>query len=158
MATTYHSTDNGGSFLDNQGVAQEAAPSVVLEPEEVRPEPVVQEAQTPEPAADLEPEEEENDLIVKLKKPFKFEGQTYTEIDLSGIKNLTGRDMRHAERIFRTMDREGEAGAMIKEKTAGYQMAIAHLATGLPLEFFDRLPISAANDVGNKIFVFFMTE
>ena len=33
--------------------------------------------------------EAEATTLVKLSKPYKFEGQTYSEIDLSGMDSLT---------------------------------------------------------------------
>ena len=44
-----------------------------------------------------------NKLNVKLRKPFSFEGKEYTDVDLSGLENLTGRDM---EEIEKTLSRE----------------------------------------------------
>ena len=49
-------------------------------------------AATPEnPAA-------ESDTLIKFSKPYVFENQTYTEIDLAGLENLTARDMIDAEK------------------------------------------------------------
>lgn len=37
---------------------------------------------------------EENALVMKLDKPFTFEGQTYTEVDLSGLEDTTAADLQ----------------------------------------------------------------
>ena len=58
---------------------------------------------------------EENTLVMKLDKPFTFEGQTYTEVDLSGLEDTTAADLQAVARV-------------------------AHL----PLEFFERLPAKEA--------------
>ena len=51
-------------------------------------------AATPEnPAA-------ESDTLIKFSKPYVFENQTYTEIDLAGLENLTARDMIDAEKYL----------------------------------------------------------
>ena len=36
--------------------------------------------------------------LVKFSKPYKFEGQTYSEIDLAGMDSLTAEDMVAAEK------------------------------------------------------------
>lgn len=47
--------------------------------------------------------EAEATTLVKLSKPYKFEGQTYSEIDLSGLDSLTAEDMIAAEKhLMRT--------------------------------------------------------
>ena len=42
----------------------------------------------------------ESDTLIKFSKPYVFEGQTYTEIDLAGLENLTARDMIDAEKYL----------------------------------------------------------
>lgn len=47
--------------------------------------------------------EAEATTLVKFSKPYKFEGQTYSEIDLSGMDSLTAEDMIAAEKhLMRT--------------------------------------------------------
>lgn len=38
-----------------------------------------------------EQETEEESLVLKFRKPYKFEGQEYTEVDLSGMEDMTAR-------------------------------------------------------------------
>ena len=53
-------------------------------------------------------EVEDNPLVINFARPVKFEDSTYNSVDLSGLENLTGRDMvmtskamaRSASRIF----------------------------------------------------------
>lgn len=42
---------------------------------------------------------EENTLVMKLDKPFTFEGQTYTEVDLSGLEDTTAADLQAVGRF-----------------------------------------------------------
>ena len=42
---------------------------------------------------------EENALVMKLDKPFTFEGQTYTEVDLSGLEDTTAADLQAVGRF-----------------------------------------------------------
>ena len=37
----------------------------------------------------LPKKEEEDELIVKFRKPYKFEDDTFTELDLHGLEDLT---------------------------------------------------------------------
>ena len=67
---------------------------------------------------------EENALVMKLDKPFTFEGQTYTEVDLSGLEDTTAADLQ-------------AVGRFVTKKNPA---ANPHL----PLEFFERLPAKEA--------------
>ena len=40
-----------------------------------------------------EDETEEESLVLKFRKPYKFEGQEYTEVDLSGMEDMTAGDL-----------------------------------------------------------------
>ena len=69
---------------------------------------------------------EENALVMKLDKPFTFEGQTYTEVDLSGLEDTTAADLQAVE------------------MTLEYAKFMAARVAHLPLEFFERLPAKEA--------------
>ena len=45
---------------------------------------------TPAAAPDTEDQE---DLVLRFKKPYFFEGETYTEVDLSGLEDLSAADL-----------------------------------------------------------------
>lgn len=40
-----------------------------------------------------EQETAEESLVLKFRKPYKFEGQEYTEVDLSGMEDMTAGDL-----------------------------------------------------------------
>ena len=73
-----------------------------------------------------------NKFNVKLRKPFSFEGKEYTDVDLSGLEKLTGRDM---EEIEKTLSREN-LDTINAELTLHGTMLYAARATGKPIEFF----------------------
>lgn len=79
----------------------------------------------------------DNELLIKFSKPFVFEGSTYTEVDLSGLEDLTGEDLLKADRILRA---QGNA-APLSEMTPDAACYFAGIAAGLPVEFFKALPI-----------------
>ena len=79
---------------------------------------------------------EENALVMKLDKPFTFEGQTYTEVDLSGMEDMTTADLCAVGKI---MAKQGMVTPM-PEVTVDYAMYMAARASGKPVEFFKGLP------------------
>ena len=70
-------------------------------------------------------QEEENKYLIKFRKPFLFEDETYTEIDLSGLEDLSARDMIQAQR---TMERSGSIN-VLPEMSLEYACIFASKAT-----------------------------
>ncbi|MCI5882907.1 MAG: phage tail assembly protein [Clostridiales bacterium] len=93
-----------------------------------------------------------NKLKVKFRKPFNFEGKEYTEVDLSGLEKLTGRDM---EEIEKTLSREN-LDTINGELTLRGTMLYASRATGRPIEFFQALPAVDCRRIKNTVINFFM--
>ena len=87
------------------------------------------------PAAPAEEPEEES-LILKFRKPYKFEGVEYTEVDLSGMEDMTTADLCAVGKI---MAKQGMVTPM-PEVTVDYAMYMAARASGKPVEFFKGLP------------------
>lgn len=97
---------------------------------------------------------EEVSLTVKFSKPYRFEDETYKEIDLSGMDNLTAEDMIAADKY---LARNGNVTVM-PEMSLEYACFIASKATDLPVEFFRRLPPKDAIKVKNRVTNFFYSE
>ncbi len=93
-----------------------------------------------------------NKLNVKLRKTFSFEGKEYTDVDLSGLENLTGRDM---EEIEKTLSRENLDTINAELTLHGTMLYAAH-ATGKPIEFFQALPAVDCRRIKNTVINFFM--
>ena len=87
---------------------------------------------------DTEPE----DLILRFAKPYKFGGQEYTEVDLSGLEDTTAGDLARCAKIT-TRKHKGLNTATL-EMTTEYSITMAHIVTKLPLEFFERMPSKSA--------------
>ena len=81
---------------------------------------------------------EENSLIVKFNKPYKFEGNTYTEIDLSGLEDMNTKDL---EAVNREVGRVTGSSALIPEASTEFAIALAARAAKQPIEFFELLPM-----------------
>lgn len=89
--------------------------------------------------------------VMRLVKPVHFKGQTYTEVDLNGIADLSSMNESEAE------NRMARAGFVVTETAYNflYPCILASMATGLPEEFFTGLPLyetlklkNAVNDSG----------
>lgn len=87
---------------------------------------------------------------IEFKKPYTFEGDEYTSIDLSGIENLSTKDLIDADKQFNT---SGQM-ALMNEMTTGYSCIIASKATKLPVEFFNGLPAGEGLKVKNTVMSF----
>ncbi|WNF36406.1 phage tail assembly protein [Bacillaceae bacterium IKA-2] len=78
-----------------------------------------------------------NPFKIEFKKPYKFEGKEYTEVDLSGIENLATKDLIDADKQFNAA---GHMAVMNETQTA-YSCIVASKSTKLPVEFFENLPM-----------------
>lgn len=78
----------------------------------------------------------ENENVLTFSSTYKFEGNEYNTIDLSGLFNLTAMDML-------SIDREllrGGSTSVLQEMSLEYVIKLASKATKLPIEFFEQLP------------------
>lgn len=87
------------------------------------------------PAAPAEEPEEES-LVLKFRKPYKFEGVEYTEVDLSAMEDMTAADLCAVGKI---MNKLGIVNP-VAEMTVDYAIYMAARASGKPVEFFQGLP------------------
>lgn len=103
-----------------------------------------------------EDDEDDASLVITLKKPYKFEGKEYTEIDLSGLEDLTAADMIAVNKY---MDRTAAGIQVMPEVSLEYACVLASKATKQPVEFFMGLPPKQAVKVKNRVMGFlFGTE
>lgn len=90
------------------------------------------------------------ELIVIFNKPYSFEGKEYKEVDLSKLEDLTGEDLLEADKQFTA---SGQF-AVMTEMTMGYCFILASIATGKPVEFFQKLPAKDAMKVKGTVMGF----
>lgn len=88
--------------------------------------------------AKVETPKEEKEGVITLSRPYKFEGKEYTEVDLSGIKNLKIKDAIEAQKQL--FNEREIAATIMSETTTAFARAIAAKATGKPIEFFKFAP------------------
>ena len=103
-------------------------------------------------ADDMQPEDDQ--FTVRFSKPYAFEGKTYTEVDLSGMEDLSAEDMIAAEKY---LTRNGGVSAT-PELSIAYVCFIAANASGLPIEFYRRLSPKDVIKVKNRVTSFFYAE
>lgn len=105
-------------------------------------------------SVDVEDTAEDSDevsMVIKFKKPYYFEGREYTEIDLSGMEDLTGKDMIAVNKY---MQRTSVGIDVMPEVSLEYACVLAGKAAKLPIEFFTNLPPKAAMKVKNRVMGF----
>lgn len=112
-------------------------------------------AQKPEeaPAAARDTEDQE-DLVLRFKKPYSFEGETYTEVDLSGLEDLSAADLCKVGKMVKKIDGVDP----IAEMSLPYAIYMAARVTGKPLEFFQQLPAREAVKLKNLVVGFLYGE
>jgi len=101
-----------------------------------------------------ETQAEDGGFLIKLTRTYQFEEQSISEIDMSGLENLTARDMVKANKVLSS----NGTVAVLPEMTLDYALVISAAATGLPIEFFNSLKPRDAIKVKNKVTSFFFGE
>ena len=96
----------------------------------------------------------DDELIIKFRKPFNFEGETFQELDLHGLEDLRGRDLTAIEKAF---NKTG-VSSFVPESTTTYAKIVATKVTGLPAEFFEDLPVGEIEKIKNAVVGFFYKE
>ena len=95
-----------------------------------------------------EREEVSEERVVKLTKPYVFEGKEYEEIDLSGLEKLTIRDAIDTQLELFGVE---VAASVLCETTTAFARTMAAKATGLPIEFFKLMPRGASRKVAGVV-------
>lgn len=97
---------------------------------------------------------QEDAYLIVFKKPFIFEGETYSCIDLSGLESLSAADMIA---VNKTMERSGTVN-VLPEMSLEYACLISARASEMPVEFFKALPPKEALKVKNRVTNFLYGE
>lgn len=80
----------------------------------------------------------EEDLVLKLSKPYNFDGQAYTEVDLHGLEDVTTATLENVGKIYGK--KKPGANPALMEMDMAYCVLLAQRVSKLPLEFFNGLP------------------
>lgn len=84
---------------------------------------------------------------MKLSKVYDFEGAKVSEIDFSGLENLTANDMIKANKVLNT---SGNV-TVLPETNLEYTLVIAASATDYLIEFYKQLAPRDAIKVKNRV-------
>lgn len=87
--------------------------------------------------------------VVKLNRPYVFEGKEYTEIDLFGLDKLTIQDAIDTQRQL--FGEQEVAAAVLCETTTAFARTIAAKATEQPIEFFKLMPRGVSRRVAAAV-------
>lgn len=96
----------------------------------------------------------ENSLIVTLTKTYNFEGEKISEIDFSGLEEVTAKTMIKANKVLTA---SGDIQVM-PESSLHYALIIAAECTKYPIEFYERLSPKDATKIKNTVTGFFYGE
>ena len=121
-----------------------ADPSVLTATQKPEEAPAATSAAAPAAARDTEDQE---DLVLRFKKPYFFEGETFTEVDLSGLEDLSAADLCKVGKMVKKIDGVDP----IAEMSLPYAIYMAARVTGKPLEFFQQLPAREAIKLKNLV-------
>lgn len=97
---------------------------------------------------------QDNDFLVKLTRTYNFEGKEISEVDLSGMDDLSANDMIRTNKVLQN---SGTVSA-IPETNLEYALIIAASATGIPVEFFKGLKPRDAIKIKTQVTSFFFGE
>ena len=87
---------------------------------------------------DTEPE----DLVLRFGKPYKFGGQEYTEVDLSGLEDVTAGVLENVGKI--AAKKNPGMNPALQEMSLTFCTYLAQRVAKLPLEFLTGLPAKEA--------------
>ena len=87
---------------------------------------------------DTEPE----DLVLRFGKPYKFGGQEYTEVDLSGLEDVTAGVLENVGKI--AAKKNPGMNPALQEMSLTFCTYLTQRVAKLPLEFFTGLPAKEA--------------
>lgn len=92
-----------------------------------------------------ENEDQELDTLVRFSQPYSFEGETYTEIDLSGLETVTAGDVIKVNNLLKSTLNP------LPEMTMQFACHMAARVSHKPVEFFTRLPARDGMKVKNVV-------
>ena len=85
---------------------------------------------------------EPEDLVLRFAKPYKFGGQEYTEVDLSGLEDVTAGVLENVGKI--AAKKNPGMNPALQEMSLTFCTYLAQRVAKLPLEFFTGLPAKEA--------------
>lgn len=96
------------------------------------------------------------DSTIKLSKPYKYNGREITELDLSGLADLTMSDYNQVRQYLTTK------GIQLSNNMAELDPTVANayaaMACHMPFDFFEGLNLKDSYAIKNRVVVFIYGE
>ena len=92
-------------------------------------------------------EKEADSSVLQLSRTYRFEDQDISELDFSGLEDLTVADMMKANKALSSSGNF----SVLPENDLQYTITLAVQVTGLPIEFFRQLKPRDGIKVKNKV-------
>lgn len=99
--------------------------------------------------------EEKLDNIIKLSRTYSLDGEEIDTIDLTKIEDLNAIQMQRADNIYRKITKNV---ATMPETTYDYAIAVAHILTGYPVEFFRKIGANDLTKIKTRVVNFLYSE
>lgn len=80
--------------------------------------------------------------IFKLSKPFTFEGETYTELNMAAFQDITGQQISEAERIYKKQYNVNNT--VLIEYTFDFIFILCSIVLNKPIELFEAMSATDA--------------
>ena len=97
-------------------------------------------------------EVDKSSFIIKLSHPYKYDDGEVSELDMSGIEDLTGRDIKKAQSI---MTRHGNVTTVLETNVEFLQL-MAAAAAHIEVEFIEGLNVKDTTRVKNWVSGYFL--
>lgn len=89
--------------------------------------------------------------VITFNNPYEFECETYKELNLSGLDDLTTEELLYAEKVYTK-----SGGTAINPETTGlFSMILAQTVSNVPFEFFSNLPAKEFMKIKKEVYNFF---
>ena len=117
--------------------------------------PAMAAAKKPTKVITTDVEEEKLDNVITLSQSYDFEGEIIETLDLTKIEDLNAIQMQKADNIYRKLTKNVST---TPELTYDYAIAVAHVLTGYPLEFFKKISAKDLTKIKTRVINFLYSE
>lgn len=97
-------------------------------------------------------EEKKDWLILDLKTPVEYQGMKITQIDMTGLRDMTGRELNVIYDLYAS---QGGSGFALQESTLLFAQVVASRVCGYPLEAIMELKAKDSVYLKNRVYRFF---
>lgn len=91
-------------------------------------------------------------LILNLKTPVEYQGMKITQLDMTGLRNMTGRDLNMVYDLYMA---QGGGGVAMQESTLLFAQVVASRVCGYPIEAIMELNAKDSVYLKNRVYRFF---